>query len=625
MNYYSGKGGKYIRNHFPHHILDDYLRIENKYIKNISDRMFWEGLPDELQKHYLEKAERYLDYDWKSIPAYDTYMVFHIEGIRNDELALEKRNALGFLVTAECIENSGRFLPQIVNGIFSIAEHTTWAGSSSLANCGAAKECLPEYDDVVLDLRVVETGALFAYVYGSLKEKLEKISPVICRRIKHEVSRRILKPYLESNDYWWMCQKLDLSYWNINNWNTHMNLHIIYAALVLCDSKKECYQVINKAIDCLDVFVDSYPDDGSCNEGPSYWYMAGGDLSYALDLLNYAMWGKSNIFTNEKICNIMNYILNMRIAGNYFASVADAHGKEKGNPYTLYNIGTIFGNEAFINEAGVMFHFMEHHFPKDFFPIKDFVCMKYYRALTELGEVIDVGKKSVWLDGVQLLMSRESELRDKGFYMCVKGGHNGESHNHNDIGNVIVYKDGKPVMIDVGIGTYTKDTFGENRYTKVWSTNGYHHNIPIIDGNPQKEGPMFASTNVECVMTDNVDMISMQLKGAYTNQDKIQNLTRKVALDRTGGEIELTDIFVFKDAMNFESILMLQDKPAIRGQEIVLPTCKIKVEATLPVSLECTQIPLEDMALSVVWGPQIYRLVVKTEEAKSGRLKYVIS
>ena len=634
-NYYSGRGGRYIRNHFPHHVLNDHFRVKNKYIRKINDREFWGNIPDELKTHYIENAEKYLIYEWKSIPAYDTYIGFYEKGIRNDALAFEMKSALGFLTTAECIENSGRFLPQIINGIFAIAEQTTWAGAAHFMNCGEAKERLPEYNDVILDLRAAETAVLFAYTYGCLKEKFDEVSPVISRRIVYEVNRRMLKPYLERDSYWWMGFGIDLSYWNVNNWNTHMNKCIIYCALTLCDNKRECYKILNKAIDSLDIFVDSYPDDGSCNEGPSYWNMAGGNLSYALDLLNHAMYEKSSIFENQKIRNMMDYVLNMRIAGNYFASVADAHGKESGNPYILFNIGEMFNEESFRNEARIMFRFSKQCLPADFEPIRDFVCMRDYVAITGTADVVEKGKLNVWMEGIQLLISRETEARDKGLYMCAKAGNNGESHNHNDIGNIMIYKDGKPVIIDVGIGTYTKDTFGENRYTKVWTTNGYHHNIPVINGTAQKEGSKFTASDVKCILSEQADRFSLRLKNAYDIQDKIHDLIREAVLDRTKAMIVITDEFDFAEEMSFENIFMLQNKPKIvqheakksKGEqetEILLPGCRFTVKTSQPVEFEVKEITLEDAALSGVWGERIYRLSVKQKAVKCGKMEYII-
>src|SRR5437868_14155296 len=56
----------------------------------------------------------------------------------------------------------------------------------------------------------------------------------------------------------------------------------------------------------------------------------------------------------------------------------------------------------------------------------------------------------------------------QGLYVAAWGGHNAQSHNHNDVGNFIVYGDGKPVLIDVGVETYSAKTFSPQRY-EIWT------------------------------------------------------------------------------------------------------------------------------------------------------------
>jgi len=51
--------------------------------------------------------------------------------------------------------------------------------------------------------------------------------------------------------------------------------------------------------------------------------------------------------------------------------------------------------------------------------------------------------------------ARENEGSSKGFYFSAMGGHNDESHNHNDVGTSILIYNGNPVLVDVGSGAYT--------------------------------------------------------------------------------------------------------------------------------------------------------------------------
>lgn len=64
--------------------------------------------------------------------------------------------------------------------------------------------------------------------------------------------------------------------------------------------------------------------------------------------------------------------------------------------------------------------------------------------------------------------------------MAAKGGHNDESHNHNKMGQFIVYYDGKSVFIDIGVGTYTEKTFSPKLY-EIWTMQSAYYNLPTMD------------------------------------------------------------------------------------------------------------------------------------------------
>jgi hypothetical protein len=78
--------------------------------------------------------------------------------------------------------------------------------------------------------------------------------------------------------------------------------------------------------------------------------------------------------------------------------------------------------------------------------------------------------------------------------MAAKAGHNAESHNQNDVGSFIVALDGRPLIIDVGVGVYTRQTFGPGRY-EIWTMRSSWHNVSEVDqvlqaaGAGQREPP----------------------------------------------------------------------------------------------------------------------------------------
>ena len=87
--------------------------------------------------------------------------------------------------------------------------------------------------------------------------------------------------------------------------------------------------------------------------------------------------------------------------------------------------------------------------------------------------------REAWFAGIQVMAARMQAGSSKGLYLSAKGGHNGESHNHNDVGSFLVYCDGKPVVVDIGLGVYEKNTFNERRY-EILQMQSLYHNLPAI-------------------------------------------------------------------------------------------------------------------------------------------------
>jgi hypothetical protein len=101
--------------------------------------------------------------------------------------------------------------------------------------------------------------------------------------------------------------------------------------------------------------------------------------------------------------------------------------------------------------------------------------------------------RDVWLPEIQVMLARDQVGSSERLCLAAKGGHNAESHNYNDVGNFIVYIDGKPAIVDAGVETYTRKTFSAERYT-IWPMqSGYHSLLPTVDGLMQSPGRAFAA------------------------------------------------------------------------------------------------------------------------------------
>ena len=102
--------------------------FSHEFLPARSDRAFWDAFPRE---GWFAEAEAALDYGWPPIKATD-WMAYKTTGDRKimENIHFERRKTLIRLVLAELCENQGRFIPQIVNGIFSTCEESYWGLSA---------------------------------------------------------------------------------------------------------------------------------------------------------------------------------------------------------------------------------------------------------------------------------------------------------------------------------------------------------------------------------------------------------------------------------------------------------------------------------------------------------------
>ena len=93
----------------------------------IHDRESWEALDEDWKRETVKLGERYLHFSYPYLSATD-FLDFTRTGnrVRYEDKLFSKRQALGALVLAECVENKGRFTDDIVNGIYAICDESAW-------------------------------------------------------------------------------------------------------------------------------------------------------------------------------------------------------------------------------------------------------------------------------------------------------------------------------------------------------------------------------------------------------------------------------------------------------------------------------------------------------------------
>ena len=393
---------------------------------------------------------------------------------RHGAIYFGKRNRLAQAVVAECIEREGRFMEEIMNLVWSICEESWWVIPAHYGQY--AQEGLPGSDAAYVDLFAAETGVLLAWTHYLLADELDKISPVLNERILEEIDERILTPNLEHDDYWWM----GVNGRSLNNWTPWICSNWL-ATVLLCEKDAERKaKAAYKIMECLDRFLDPYPADGGCDEGPGYWGRAGASLFDCLELFDLGSSGKIDVWKNELVRNIGQYIYKVHIMDDYYINFADASAITRPAPTLIYRYGKKIKDEQMM-AFGSWLAQRQKIFDGE---IRDNLARKLatFQTLPEIEKTTpkEAFVSQSWFPDLEVLVCRSDDPQGKGFFLAAKGGHNAESHNHNDVGSFIIYYDGKPVIIDVGVETYTKKTFSSQRY-EIWTMQSQYHNLPTIN------------------------------------------------------------------------------------------------------------------------------------------------
>jgi hypothetical protein len=229
-----------------------------------------------------------------------------------------------------------------------------------------------------------------------------------------------------------------------------------------------------------------------------------------------------------------------------------------------------------------------------------------------------------WLDGIEVLTARETAGSSDGLFVAAKGGHNGESHNHNDIGSFIVGLDGRPVLIDAGVEEYTKKTFSAQRY-EIWTMQSAYHNLPIFNGQQQCPGEEFAARDARASLADDHAELRLDIAGAWDAATGIERWDRTVRLERgDGARVVVEDrwalgdspesiVFTLMAASTVDTSTPGQLRLAGGGRDLLVD---FDAEA---FTVETERIEIDDARMSPVWGEFVTRvLLTATHPAAEG-------
>ena len=394
------------------------------------------------------------------------------------------------------------------------------------------------------------------------------------------------------------------------NWTPWCTQNVLLAA-AQCAPAEDLPAYVQQAAYSIDCFLKDYGDDGCCSEGAQYYRHAALTMFNALDLLCKMAPGVfDDVWAEPKIRNIAEYIVNMHIAGPYYLNFADCSPLAGARGVREYLFGKRVGSLPLMTLAARDWAAVlaadpdpdRLHHPDDSEGINLFYHIQAAMAEREVTDFAETAAPAaphdVWYPSVGILVSRRGAYALGG-----KAGSNADSHNHNDVGSVTLYRDGRPLLIDVGVETYSKKTFSPQRY-EIWTMQSGWHNLPQFDPDgakyDQQPGAAFAAADV--TVTDALDGLAMDLAPAYGSVPGLGRYRRSVHLTDTG--LTLRDETDYPGTVALT--LMSVEKPVISGACVHLGTlAEVKTDGAAKILVE--SVPITDARLRQAWPDTLYR------------------
>ena len=584
-----------------------------------TDRDGWNSLLSEEDRQTLIKAgEKMLDYKWQVIRATD-YLEYERSGERNimQNPYEANRKAINVLMMAELAEGKGRFVDQLINGVFFSCEMTSWVLSAHLPR-QSTKRSMPDWREQIIDLGSGNYGSMLAWVYYFFHDTFDKADPVISLRLRHELQERILDPFMENDKEWWMA-----FYWKpgeiINNWNPWCNSNVLQCYLLLEDDRDKLTDAVWRTMQSVDKFINFVKSDGACEEGTSYWGHAAGKMYDYLQILSDGTNGKVSLFNNPMIRRMGEYISRSYVGDGWVVNFADASAKGGGDAPLIYRYGRAVGSEEMMQFAAYLLKGKRPTIPLGNDAFRTLQCVLLNKEL-EQTEAAHKVPACTWYPETEFCYL----TNNSGWCLATKGGFNNESHNHNDAGTFSLYINNTPVFIDAGVGTYTRQTFSSERYS-IWTMQSNYHNLPMINGVPQRFGQEYKATNVVC--KEKQRYFSADISTAYPEEAAVNSWTRAYKLENK--RLVITDKFSLKEtkAANQVNFLVWGDIDISKAGKVSITVGDEHATLEYPTNFKTTleTIELPDTRLSNVWGKQIYRIVLTDSQKKpEGSYKFII-
>ncbi|KAG2176327.1 hypothetical protein INT43_005561 [Umbelopsis isabellina] len=393
------------------------------------------------------------------------------------------------------------------------------------AICNEPCWVVPAHTRCKVDLFNAETGFALAQIVDVLRDKMDGN---LVNRVYQEIDKRILTPYEQNgrNEEWFSA---------VNNWNGVVNSSVGSCFLLMPIDPKRAANGASQALEGLSHYINKgFGSDGATTEGVGYWQYGLSYLTAFLELLSTRTGGKVDLLTHPRLATIASSAAKLQLGPNKFAPFADAdEEKMTFTPGFVSRISDRLGQPELKNllalPQGGSFSQSTVAISKSALVFRDLAWWNgdMPPADTNIGD-------SVLPDTGITRMSIKSGSSPP-LVVIAKAGHNGEEHNHCDVGSFVVHFADANYITDPGKGLYNKQYFdAKTRYQTMWPRSD-GHSVPIPANKLQGVGEKFRGSISGVNQEGNGKSIDIDFAGAYEGCPDLSFLKRHISIQDENG------------------------------------------------------------------------------------------
>ena len=426
----------------------------------------------------------------------------------------------------------------LVDVIWGILNEYTWA---PLGHYNSYYDRTPkDFDPGLIDIFAASLAFSLAEIKSLFKDRFPKL---LNDRISYEIRRHTIEPYLTRKFFWEN---------HGNNWTAVCAGAV--GGVFMYEDPEEFKRQLPRFQASMQCYLDSYDDDGMCVEGTAYWGFGFGFFAVYAMLLREFSNGEYDWLKLPKVKAISQFIQKMHLQPNILAMFSDVNAREGywvGLPHMLK---TVYGDaiEKLPTDQATIVAYCHWAFASR--------STVYYNP----DYTTEVLANCVCTAPVTNYFIKRTD----NYGLAFKGGNQWESHNHQDVGSIILARNNKQVFCDFGyIGPGNWPGYQSNRRNEYFQPSSFSHSIPYFDGKGQGGD---CTDKARAVYNAENGTVYMDFTLGYSKIDHPSLVKAERTLTPLDDKIDIYDRYEFSSDAKITERYVTTIKPVVDGDSVIL-------------------------------------------------------